>query len=148
MVLNKIVKFGDINPSSHYYFEKAVNDVLCDLEREGCFIMNVRFERYAAAELSVLDGKLAVGNGSAYFFAYILYNKKRNGIEKLEDRSKPVLQQPEGIEALDRTYKGVDMYKAPVELKAIFERLTGGKDVSKKEIKELDEYVFDMKTGG
>ena len=131
MVLTKIVKFGDINPSSHYYFEKAVNDNLCDLERAGGFIMNVRMERYPVGDV-------------AFFYAYILYNNKRNGIEKVENHQKPVMVEPEKREM---TYHGADMWEAPVELKEIFERLMQGKDVSNVEIKSLDEYAVDVKLG-
>lgn len=151
MVISKIIKFENMQPNSHYYFEKAVNDVLGDIQRVGGYIMNVRFEKQTEEFNFTPAGAPGLPKiYKDYFYAYILFNhhgRKMDG--PVEDRSKPVLDLPQEVfeskspDVIE--YKGIDVTKMPVDIQAICERLMIGNAVSAAEHKELAAWVEDYK---
>lgn len=159
MLLSKIIRFKNIHEGSHYYFEKAVNDALGDIQRIGGYIMSVWFERHFDRfdEPSKKEDPGENSGSGEYFYAYILFNNSRHTKGPIEDRSKPVLAvsvfEPGVVEGIRKAqeradvtkYRGVDMTDAPPELQAIAERLITGKSVPRIEYEQLEEYITEKK---
>lgn len=75
MIQSKIIKFGNIQRESFLLFEQCVNQRLSNIERDGGYIMNVRFDKSYDSGSGTSD----IPSGD-YFYAFILFNtERRNG---------------------------------------------------------------------